>query len=154
MTMAKAMRTGFVLLLGAVGLVLWWGSSLSVAAESMEKAAISSGPLDGKVFEVESGKMGKGTDSKDTLVFKDGRFRSLGCDRYGFGDGAYTATAKGDVSDFQAETVSAAEGKMMWKGTVQGDKIDVRYTWYKSPRWYRFTKTMDKWAKGGLKKSP
>ena len=53
------------------------------------------GSLDGKTFVVETGEKGKSGGDKDTLTFKDGNFRSAGCDRYGFGDGAYTSTVNG-----------------------------------------------------------
>ena len=53
------------------------------------------GALDGKTFAVETGEKGKSGGDKDTLTFKDGNFRSAGCDQYGFGDGAYTSSVQG-----------------------------------------------------------
>jgi hypothetical protein len=49
------------------------------------------GLLDGKTFVVETGEKGK-SGGENTLTFKDGNFRSAGCDQYGFGDGAYTSS--------------------------------------------------------------
>ena len=111
------------------------------------------GPLDGKTFMVVTGEMGKSAGGKDTLTFKDGNFRSLGCDQYGFGDGAYKSTVNGDSIQFEAVTTSPTKGKMTWKGTVKGDKIDVGYVWVDASHWYKPNpKPLEKWAKGELKK--
>jgi hypothetical protein len=111
------------------------------------------GPLDGKTFVVETGEKGKSGGDKDTLTFKDGNFHSTGCDQYGFGDGAYTSTVNGDAIQFEAVTTSPTKGKMTWKGTVKGDKIEVVYVWVDSSHWYKPNpKPLEKWAKGEIKK--
>jgi len=111
------------------------------------------GSLDGKTFVVETGEKGKSGGDKDTLTFKDGNFRSAGCDQYGFGDGAYTSSVKGDSIQFEAVTTSPTKGKMTWKGTVTGDKIEVAYVWVDASHWYKPNpKPLEKWAKGELKK--
>jgi len=111
------------------------------------------GPLDGKTFVVETGEKGKSGGEKDTLTFRDGNFRSAGCDQYGFGDGAYTSTVNGDSIGFEAVTTSPTKGKMTWKGTVQGDKIEVGYVWVDASHWYKPNpKPLEKWANGELKK--
>jgi hypothetical protein len=112
------------------------------------------GPLDGKTFVVETGEKGKSGGDKDTLTFKDGNFRSAGCDQYGFGDGTYTSAVNGDSIQFEAVTTSPTKGKMTWKGTVKGDKIEVGYVWVDASHWYKPNpKPLEKWAKGELKKS-
>ena len=111
------------------------------------------GALDGKTFAVETGEKGKSGGDKDTLTFKDGNFRSAGCDQYGFGDGAYTSSVRGDSIQFEAVTTSTTKGKMTWKGTVTGDKIEVAYVWVDASHWYKPNpKPLEKWAKGELKK--
>ena len=111
------------------------------------------GALDGKTFAVETGEKGKSGGDKDTLTFKDGNFRSAGCDQYGFGDGAYTSSVQGDSIQFEAVTTSTTKGKMTWKGTVTGDKIEVAYVWVDASHWYKPNpKPLEKWAKGDLKK--
>lgn len=111
------------------------------------------GVLDGKIFMVETGEKGKSGGDKDTLTFKDGNFRSAGCDQYGFGDGAYTSSVKGDTIQFEAVTTSPTKGKMTWKGTVTGDKIEVTYVWVDASHWYKPNpKPLEKWAKGEMKK--
>jgi hypothetical protein len=64
----------------------------------------------------------------DTLVFDKGRFHSTGCDPYGFPAAKYISTSDG----FEADTESAKEGKIHWKGTVQGDHIQGSYVWTKA----------------------
>jgi hypothetical protein len=111
------------------------------------------GPLDGKTFVVETGEKGKSGGDKDTLTFKNGNFHSAGCDQYGFGEGAYTSTVNGDSIQFEAVTTSPTKGRMTWKGTVQGDKIEVGYVWVDASHWYKPNpKPLEKWAKGELKK--
>jgi hypothetical protein len=111
------------------------------------------GPLDGKTFVVETGEKGKSGGDKDTLTFKEGNFRSAGCDQYGFGYGVYTSTVNGDMIQFEAVTTSPTKGKMTWKGTVQGDKIEVGYVWVDASHWYKPNpKPQEKWGMGELKK--
>lgn len=117
------------------------------------QATAGQGPLDGKTFSVETGEKGKAAKDKDTIMFRDGNFRSKGCDRYGFGDGPYTSTVTGDTIRFEAVTTSPAKGTMTWTGTVQGDRIKVGYVWVDSSHWYKPNpKPVEKWAQGELKK--
>jgi len=110
--------------------------------------------LDGKTFVVDQGEKGEKAESKDTLIFKDGRFHSLGCDQYGFGDGAYTTKVEGDTIHFIADTMSDKKGRMHWEGTVKGDMIDVSYVWTDRAYWYKpFPGPREYWAKGELKKA-
>ena len=114
----------------------------------------ASGVLDGKTFAVETGDKGKGADDKDTLIFRNGKFRSVGCEKYGFGDGSYTTTAQGDTITFVAEIKSEKKGRISWEGTVRGDKIDADYVWTDKSHWYKSNpKPVEKWAKGELKMS-
>lgn len=111
------------------------------------------GTLDGRTFSVESGEKGKPAKDKDTIRFRDGNFHSTGCDRYGFGDGPYTATMEGGAIRFEAVTTSPTKGTMTWRGTVQGDRIDVAYVWVDSSHWYKPNpKPVEKWARGELKR--
>jgi hypothetical protein len=132
-----------------VFLLLAWGASPAFGGE-----ASASGVLDGKTFLVEQGEKGEKAKGTDTLIFRNGRFRSTGCDKYGFGDGAYTTTVEGDAVRFVADTTSDTKGKMHWEGTVREDKIDVTYIWTDRSHWYKPNpKPLEKWAKGELKKS-
>lgn len=127
---------------------------LSVGLFSISRdVSAGQGALDGKTFTVLTGEKGKSGRDKDTLTFKDGNFHSAGCDRYGFGVGGYTSTVNGDTIRFEAVTTSPTKGKMTWKGTVTGDKIEVAYVWIDASHWYKPNpKPLEKWAKGELKK--
>lgn len=118
---------------------------LSVLSISM-LAAAQEGALDGKTFSGEMGEKGKKGDG-DELIFKDGKFSSAACEKYGFGDAPYTATVSGDTTTFEADTVSAKEGKMKWTGTVTGDKLDGTVMWYKEGQ-----APVEYWFKTELKK--
>jgi hypothetical protein len=88
------------------------------------------GALDGEVFLVEKGEVGKPPDGKDTYIFRDGKFRSTYCEKhYGFGEGAYSSTKKGNTITFAADTRSESHGTIHWEGTVKVGEIDVRYAW-------------------------
>ena len=105
------------------------------------------GALDGKTFAVETAEKGKDKGEKDSVVFKDGKFRSAGCDQYGFADAPYTTTKAGDATKFEAETTSAKEGKIKWTGTVKGDAIEGSYVWTKPGQ-----KAIEYWFKSAVKK--
>lgn len=87
--------------------------------------ATTTTPLDGRRFDGIVLERGKTTGDADTLIFESGRFRSTACDRYGYGDGAYTATVSASEIAFQAETESAKYGKLLWRGTVRGPRLDA-----------------------------
>ncbi|MEJ2234056.1 MAG: hypothetical protein P8X67_09020 [Syntrophobacterales bacterium] len=119
------------------------------AAKGTEVALAASGILDGKKFVGETGEKGKKVHHEDVLSFSDGKFTSSGCFQYGFKDGPYTATVEGDSIHFQAETISPTHGKMVWKGTLKGDTLNVDYTWTKE-RWL-WTTFREYWFTGSLK---
>ena len=81
--------------------------------------------LDGRRVEGVFIQRGKTSGDADTLTFTGGRFRSSACDRYGYGDAPYRASAQGDAIAFEAETVSAKHGRLVWRGVVRGDKLDA-----------------------------
>jgi hypothetical protein len=84
--------------------------------------------LDGKQFRGIVLECGKTEGDADTLIFDNGRFRSTACDQYGYGDGAYTATARDGATVFAAETESAKYGKLRWSGVVRGPRLDATLT--------------------------
>src|SRR2546430_15705894 len=81
--------------------------------------------LDGRRFEGVFIERGKTSGDADTLVFKDGRFRSSACDQYGYSDAPYKVTTAGDTVRFEAETASPKYGKLFWNGSVRGGKLDA-----------------------------
>ena len=54
---------------------------------------------------------------------------------------------------FEGVTTSPTKGKITWKGTVRGDKIELRYVWVDASHWYKpKPKPLKKWAKRELKR--
>ena len=91
-------------------------------------ATAESGALDGRKFEGIFIERGKTKGDADTITFKDGRFRSSACDRYGYSDAAYRATPAGDAIAFEAETESAKYGRLAWRGYIRNGKLDATAT--------------------------
>jgi hypothetical protein len=94
----------------------------------MESAERKDFMLDGRRFVGIVLECGKTQGDADTIVFKDGRFRSSACDRYDYGDGPYTATAVDGAVAFRAETESPKYGKLLWQGLVRGRRLDGTLT--------------------------
>lgn len=84
--------------------------------------------LDGRRFDGIVLECGKTTGDPDTLSFEGGRFRSSACDRYDYGDGAYTATVSDGEIAFESETESPKYGKLLWRGVVRGPRMDATLT--------------------------
>ena len=81
--------------------------------------------LDGRSFHGVFLERGKTSGDADTITFKDGRFRSSACDRYGYSDAPYKVTPSADGLRFEAETQSPKYGKLLWSGQVRGGKLDA-----------------------------
>lgn len=115
-----------------------------------EDVITSTGILDGKKFVGSTGEKGKKTHHEDVLSFDDGMFSSSACIPLGFKKGPYTTRVEGDAIYFQAKTRSPTHGKIMWKGTLKGNTLDVHYNWIKK-RWL-WTISIEYWFKGTLVK--
>ena len=138
-----------VLLVVAAGYLL---SAALWAAEGPGGTGFGTGTshvLDGKTFVTQTGEKGKKADHEDIISFRDGRFISEGCVKYGFEEKTLTATADGDAIRFRAENVSPKLGIMLWEGTVKGDDIEATSTWIRD-RWYWKIKK-EYWYRGKLK---
>jgi hypothetical protein len=103
-------------------------SSVVALTTLVVSAAAWADALDGRRFEGIFLERGKTSGDADTLLFKDGRFRSTACDRYGYSDAPYRTTAQGETILFEAETESPRHGKLIWKGVVRGGKLDATAT--------------------------
>jgi hypothetical protein len=98
---------------------------LMAVAAVVPASVAHAGNLDGRSFQGVFLERGKTSGDADTLIFKDGRFRSTACDKYGYSDAAYKTSADGDAVRFEAETQSAKYGKLVWNGVVRGGKLDA-----------------------------
>lgn len=92
---------------------------ISLCISSTPVYAASSSPLDGKTFVGQVGEKGKTTGDPDTFTFTAGKFDSIACHEYGYGDAPYTAKE----GAFESTTTNTSGNKMIWKGTVKGDEI-------------------------------
>lgn len=97
--------------------------AVACLALSAGLAGAEPGPLDGRKFEGVFIERGKTSGDADTITFKDGRFRSSACDRYGYSDAAYKSASQGDIITFEVETQSPKYGRLAWKGTVRDGKL-------------------------------
>ena len=95
------------------------------SSASLPVLAQSPSPLEGRRFEGVFLERGKTKGDADTLTFQGGRFRSSVCDQYGYGDAPYRTGTAGDAITFETETESPKYGKLVWRGTVRGDKLDA-----------------------------
>ena len=139
----RSLRTIRFLL--AASLFLVYGTIPAAAGAGETKGA-----LDGEVFVVEKGEVGKPSDGKDTYIFRDAKFRSAYFEKhYGFDEGSYTSTVKGDTISFATDIRSKSHGTVHWEGTVQDGDVDVRYTWAgRKPKWYQANlKPSEHWAR-------
>jgi hypothetical protein len=100
-------------------------SLLGICALGIVPAAVGAQSLDGRSFQGVFLERGKTSGDADTLIFKDGRFRSTACDRYGYSDAPYKTVATSDGTRFEAETQSPKYGKLVWNGVVRGGKLDA-----------------------------
>ena len=100
-------------------------------------AKIVAGPLDGMVFEGALGPDGKPKDTADSFVFANGTFVSKECElRCKYPARPYYVRVNGDKTEFISETQCPyKDAKIVWRGTVEGDRIEGKSTWVVK-RWY------------------
>lgn len=98
---------------------------LATLAMAVVPPSLAADNLDGRSFHGVFLERGKTSGDADTIVFKDGRFRSTACDRYGYTDAPYKTVSTGDALRFEAETNSPKYGKLVWNGTIRGNKLDA-----------------------------
>ncbi len=107
----------------------------NIAAFAADVSATKHDALDGLQFKGETGEQGKGDHHQDTITFRDGQFRSLDCENWGFGPAAYSVTKRGDSYHFSATLLSPNRGKLEWQGTITGDTAEGTFRWLHE-RWY------------------
>ena len=95
------------------------------AASPQPAAGAAAGPLDGKVFSGELGKVGASTGDSDTLTFQKGAFVSSACVRYGFQSTPYIAAQSSGATTFTAKATNAKGETMEWTGTMRGEAIEA-----------------------------
>lgn len=123
----------------------------AIGAESVPPPtaeAVFRSALDGKVFVVDYGPLGKPSLGRDVLTFADGTFASQGCERLGFAAAPYWLRVEGPVVHFRAEMTSAEHGTLAFTGRVENGGIEAASLWTRE-RWYR-TVLLQSWYLGRL----
>ena len=100
------------------------GVAIAILVFSSAVAA-EAGPLDGKVFSGELGKVGVPNGDPDTLTFKKGSFVSSACVRFGFESAPYTASKENGTTTFTAKATSKSGETMEWTGTLRGEALEA-----------------------------
>ena len=109
-----------------------------------------SGILDGKTFVGKNGEIGKKSSEDDEIKFANGKFFSVGCGKYGFGDAEYTTKADGDRVFFTADIYSNKYGRITYSGFVKGDDLNGTFIWFDKGKYDKPEQV--KWWKGSVKK--
>jgi hypothetical protein len=109
-----------------------------------------SGMLDGKEFVGKSGRLDKKASDDDEIKFEDGKFTSIGCTKYGFGDADYTTKVDGDRIFFTADVYSKKYGRITYSGFVKGNDMSANYIWWDKGKYEKPEQI--KWFKGSTKK--
>ncbi len=104
---------------------VWAGGAYSGAGTTTpakHPALTTSNKLDGKTFLVQLVESGK-SPMADSLIFKNGRFESIACRTFGFGQAMYSIKQAGNSETFLAKTHSTQQGTMLWKGTIKENHV-------------------------------
>jgi hypothetical protein len=93
--------------------------------------------LDGMSYHIKGTDLDSGEVLLDEIVFREGTFQSINCQKYcDFGWSSYKTKVIDDVIHFTAKTVCPdAPHTVVWYGSVTGDVIEIAGTWT-TRRWY------------------
>jgi len=105
--------------------------------------------LDGKYFGGKTGELGKNINEDEVIKFENGKFTSVGCAQWGFGDGTYFTEPQDGRIFFIADTFSDKYGRITWSGVVSGNDVHATYVWYDKNKYEKPEQV--KWFKGTLK---
>ena len=100
--------------------------------------------LDGKTFSGTIGKMGSQTGQPDDFVFKDGKFASTLCNKFGYKEGIYQPIENSGVTYFTAQCKGGQGWKKSWRGSVKGGHLEGTVTTVEGQS------TDEEWFKGDI----
>jgi hypothetical protein len=130
---------GFVSAVLGVSLVLQVLAlgSVSLAQDPASKPAVDvlKGSLDGMEFLGPFGVEDEAEPKEEIFTFKDGRFSSASCLKWGFSPAPYWVRRDAKGVNFLAELVSLDHGTMRFEGVFDGKELNVVAFW-KKERWY------------------
>ena len=110
-----------------------------------------SGILDGKTFSGKNGEIGKSGSEDDEIKFENGKFLSIGCAKYGFGNADYTSKVDADRVFFTADIYSVKYGRITYSVFVKGDDdLNGTFIWFDKGKYEKPEQV--KWWKGSAKK--
>ncbi|MDX1483239.1 MAG: hypothetical protein R3229_02055 [Alphaproteobacteria bacterium] len=132
-------RTAFVVLLALVGIGIVFrthGFAPAVAGESAKPpAGLSAKAFDGVDFHGVFGVEAERDPQKEVFSFKEGKFFSASCLKWGFTPAPYWTRRDDKGVHFLAELESAEHGTMRYEGTFDGKELTAVAYW-KKERWY------------------
>lgn len=102
---------------------------------ALADASKQSAALDGRRFVGTLKAKGDSPPDNDAYMFKDGKFVSEGCLKWGFSPARYWLRRDDDGLHFLAELSSPEHGTMRYEGVVDGKVIKGTAYWKKA-RWY------------------
>lgn len=106
--------------------------------------------LDGRVFIVDIGDKGRPADNiGDVLTFRDGSFHSSKCNEWGYGPARYRSVRSGSRIQFDAESISVGDGRLVWRGVIQGNTVEGSQIYHRKPSFFRPNPApTERWFKG------
>jgi hypothetical protein len=118
-------------------------ATMSVMNEDIPDLAVPEGAwtagheLDGKRFNVKGKDLASGAELEDDIIFREGTFQSLDCQKYcDFGWSDYQTKMIDGVIHFTARAICPdAPHTVVWYGTMTGDTVELQATWT-TRRWY------------------
>ena len=113
-------------------LIIFFGLFLSLFILSCTQTANDPSLLEGRTFVGDINERGSGVwDVNDVLVFKDGKFSTKACERWGFKPTSYQAVEKDGVINFQAVMESKDKGTINWVGKVKENNLEAAFNWHR-----------------------
>lgn len=101
-----------------------------VAEEKPEPTVFDA--LDGKAFDIQIREIGSTLPpTADRLVFRGNKLEALGCRAFGFAPTQYAGTTAPDAQTFKCRALSELNGRIMWGGAVQSNRVTGSMRWVK-----------------------
>ena len=118
-------------------------ATMTVMNEDIPDLAVPEGAwtagheLDGKRFNIKGTDLASGAVLEDDIIFRDGTFQSLDCQKYcDFGWSDYQTKIIDGVIHFTVRAICPdAPHTVVWYGTLTGDTVELQATWT-TRRWY------------------
>jgi len=135
---ASRRRWPLLIILGVFLLVQAISGGLDAVAQDKPRATGAnqlSTELEGQKFVGILKAQGDDDPDKDAFMFKDGKFVSEGCQKWGFSPAPYWVRRDQDGVHFLSELSSPEHGTMRYEGVFDGKEIKGTAYW-KKVRWY------------------